>query len=90
MPCTATAPIGSSIPIPSTQITPTTAMTPETRPITIAAQGDVARGSGDRDERSDHAVQHHRQVGLLQDDPAVNDRRRDRPAAAAMFVVIAT
>src|SRR5882724_4266829 len=39
MPCTATAPIGSSIPIFSTQITPTTAMNPETRPITTAAHG---------------------------------------------------
>src|SRR5215470_9022273 len=38
-PCTATAPIGSSIPIRSTAITPTTAMNPETSPITIAAQG---------------------------------------------------
>jgi hypothetical protein len=39
MPCTATAPIGSSIPIRSMKITPTTAMKPETSPITIAAHG---------------------------------------------------
>src|SRR3954447_14846151 len=39
MPCTATAPIGSSIPMDSTQITPNTAIVPEPTPITIAAQG---------------------------------------------------
>ena len=39
MPCTATAPIGSSMPILSTQITPKTAMQPEPMPITIAAHG---------------------------------------------------
>ena len=39
MPCTATAPIGSSIPILSTKITPKTAMKPEPTPITIAAHG---------------------------------------------------
>ena len=38
-PCTATAPIGSSIPIRSTRITPKTAMNPEPMPITIAAHG---------------------------------------------------
>ena len=39
MPCTATAPIGSSILIFSTRMTPKTAMKPEPTPITIAAQG---------------------------------------------------
>ena len=39
MPCTATAPIGSSIPIDSMKITPNTAITPEPAPITIAAHG---------------------------------------------------
>ena len=39
MPCTATAPIGSSMRIRSTSRTPRTATTPATSPITIAAQG---------------------------------------------------
>ena len=39
MPCTATAPIGSSIPIRSTQSTPTTAIAPAAAPITTAAHG---------------------------------------------------
>src|SRR2546423_752999 len=39
MPCTATAPMGSSIPIRSTQSTPTTAIEPATAPITTAAHG---------------------------------------------------
>jgi hypothetical protein len=39
IPCTATAPIGSSIRILSTSRTPTTATPPATSPITIAAQG---------------------------------------------------
>ena len=39
MPCTATAPIGSSMPMRSTARTPTTAIAPATAPITSAAQG---------------------------------------------------
>ena len=39
MPCTATAPTGSSIPIRSTKSTPTTTITPATKPIRIAAHG---------------------------------------------------
>ena len=39
MPCTATAPIGSSIPMRSMKITPKTAIPPEPMPITIAAHG---------------------------------------------------
>src|SRR3954451_10195269 len=39
MPCTATAPIGSSMPIRSTKMTPNTAIAPEPAPITIAAHG---------------------------------------------------
>ena len=38
-PCTATAPIGSSIPIDSIQSIPPTAIAPATKPITIAAHG---------------------------------------------------
>ncbi len=39
MPCTATAPMGSSIRARSTASTPTTAMPPARKPITIAAHG---------------------------------------------------
>ena len=39
MPCTETAPIGSSIPMRSTKITPTTAIKPDTSPIATAAHG---------------------------------------------------
>src|SRR5204862_1067225 len=39
IPCTATAPMGSSIPSRSTNKTPATAIQPDTPPITIAAHG---------------------------------------------------
>ena len=73
-PCTETAPIGSSTRSRSTPSTPSTAIEPATAPITIAAHGATKPARrGDRDERGDHAVQHHREVGLLDHDPRHRD-----------------
>ena len=70
MPCAAIAPIGSSIRTRSTRRTPRTTITPATNPITIAApRRDERARRGDRDESGDRAVQHHREVGLLDHEP---------------------
>ena len=90
MPCTATAPIGSSIPIRSTAITPTTAIPPETRPITIAAHGatkpDAAVIATSAAITPFSIIE---MSGFFRTSHAVI-RPPTAPAAAAMFVVKAT
>src|SRR5207248_7773289 len=90
MPWTATAPIGSSIPIRSTATTPTTAMKPETSPITTAAQGatkpDAAVIATSAASTPFSIIE---MSGFRSTIHAVRLPPRP-PAAAAMFVVVAT
>ena len=74
MPCAASAPTGSSIPIRSTRRTPKTTITPATEADHDRGPGGDERARcGDRDERRDRAVQHHREVGLLDHEPRGDD-----------------
>src|SRR3954452_10893037 len=90
MPCTATAPIGSSMPIRSTQITPTTAMIPETTPTTTAAHGatnpDAAVTATSAASTPFSIIE---TSGFLITSHAVSTPASP-PAAAAMFAVVAT
>ena len=77
-PCTATAPIGSSIPIRSTQQHADDGDRRRRRSRSrCGPRRDEAARGGDRDERGDHAVQHHRDVRLAR---ARATRRRSRRA----------
>ena len=62
------------MPMRSTNRTPATAIQPETRADDDRGpRRDESRGRGDRDQRGEDAVQHHRDVGLAQDPPGARE-----------------
>src|SRR6059058_2381401 len=90
IPCTATAPIGSSIPRPSTQITPNTAISPEPAPITIAAHGATNPEAAVIATRPPSAPFSIIEMSGLPSLTQATHMPVTAPAAAAMFVVVAT
>src|SRR6185437_2984525 len=90
IPCTATAPIGSSMPIRSTKITPTTAMKPETSPITIAAQGATNPDAAVIATSAPSAPFSIIEMSGLPSLAHATSTPATAPLAAAMFVVAAT
>ena len=90
MPCTATAPIGSSILILSTRMTPKTAMKPEPTPITIAAQGATKPEAAVIATRAPRVPLSIIEMSGLPSLAQATHMPVTAPAAAAMFVVSAT
>ena len=90
MPCTATAPIGSSMPMRSTKMTPNTAIAPEPAPMTIAAHGATNPDAAVIATRAPSAPFSIIEMSGLPSLSHAMTMPVTAPVAAAMFVVSAT